>query len=83
MAQYDRLPPPLRAWLAQAALPWSPRSALRLWQRHLRDAGGDTARVCAALSATEARLIARDAARIWGAAHPVAANGADAPALRR
>ncbi|WP_260349929.1 DUF6525 family protein, partial [Alloyangia mangrovi] len=32
MSAYDRLPPELRAWLAQAALPWSPRSALRAWR---------------------------------------------------
>lgn len=25
MARFDRLPPDLRRWLAQAALPWSPR----------------------------------------------------------
>ena len=28
ITQYDRLPPELRHWLAQAALPWSPVSAL-------------------------------------------------------
>jgi hypothetical protein len=30
MRAYDRLPPDLRAWLADAARPWSPTSCLRL-----------------------------------------------------
>ncbi|WP_300055283.1 DUF6525 family protein [uncultured Roseobacter sp.] len=33
MGQYDNLPAPLRRWLSQAALPWSPTSARRLWDR--------------------------------------------------
>ncbi len=33
MAAYDRLPPPLRQWLSQAALPWSPASARRIWSK--------------------------------------------------
>lgn len=33
MRSYDALPPPLRAWLAKAALPWSPASVRRLWKR--------------------------------------------------
>lgn len=82
MAQYDSLPPPLRAWLAQAALPWSPHSALRLWQRNLRAAGGDAALACAALSRAEARLIAHDARQIWGAEYPLAVSDASAPAAR-
>lgn len=70
MAQYDRLPPELRGWLARAALPWSPQSALRLWQRQLRAACGDVDAARAALSRAEARLIARDARQIWGEAYP-------------
>ena len=31
MRDYDRLPAPLRHWMAQAALPWSPKSCLKLW----------------------------------------------------
>ncbi|WP_276617454.1 DUF6525 family protein [Qingshengfaniella alkalisoli] len=33
MASFDGLPPELRRWLAQAALPWSAHSARRLWRR--------------------------------------------------
>ncbi|MFW2545148.1 DUF6525 family protein [Primorskyibacter sp. 2E107] len=33
MRAYDRLPAPLRAWLSQAVLPWSPASCLHIWRR--------------------------------------------------
>ena len=55
MAAFDRLPPPLRAWLAQAALPWSPASALRIWR-----AAPDPAAALARLAAVEAATLARD-----------------------
>lgn len=83
MKDYDRLPPDLRAWLAEAALPWSAQSALRLWQQHLRAARGDTRHARAALDRAEARAVARDAAQIWGPTHPAASIGATAPARRR
>lgn len=57
MAAYDRLPPPLRAWLAQAALPWSPHSALKIWRR-----AGDPHAALARLTAAEAAMLARDRA---------------------
>ena len=72
MAQHDRLPAELRAWLAQAALPWSAHSALKLWQRKLRITGGDTEAAKAALSRTESAMIARDAVKVWGKGHPAA-----------
>lgn len=31
MRAYDALPRPLRLWMAQAALPWSPVSCRRIW----------------------------------------------------
>ena len=31
MMTYDLLPEPLRSWLAEAALPWSPKSCKRIW----------------------------------------------------
>ena len=55
MAAYDRLPPELRRWLAEAALPWSAASVLRVWHR-----AGDPARALARLSALEAGQLARD-----------------------
>ncbi|NDV49505.1 MULTISPECIES: DUF6525 family protein [unclassified Salipiger] len=58
MSAYDRLPPDLRAWLAQAALPWSPRSALRAWRGALARTGCADA-AAARLSAIEARHLER------------------------
>ena len=69
MAAYDRLPPDLRSWLAEAALPWSAASVHRLWDRALRDTGCPN-RARARLSAAEARALAREAARVWGKSYP-------------
>lgn len=33
MATFDALPPPLRRWLSDALMPWSPTSARRVWRR--------------------------------------------------
>jgi len=52
MAAYDQLPPTLRRWLAQAALPWSPQSALRIWQRSRADEAAALARLTRAEAAT-------------------------------
>ena len=57
---YDRLPTPLRRWLAQAALPWSVRSARRLWLRALAESDGDVARALARLDAAEAAQLLRE-----------------------
>lgn len=53
---YDALPPELRAWMAHAALPWSPRSCERLWKRAIRR-GIDPIDL---LTRAEARSLARD-----------------------
>lgn len=60
MAEFDRLPPTARRWLAQAALPWSARSVRRLWGRALRDADGDEAAALARLDRAEAARLTRD-----------------------
>jgi hypothetical protein len=72
MQAYDRLPDELRHWLHRAALPWSAASVLRLWRRALAEAKGDRSLAQARLDRAEARLLARDAARIWGPGHPAA-----------
>lgn len=59
MAEFDRLPPELRRWLAQAALPWSPRSALRAWQRALAQSRAPQDAL-ARLDALQAARLARD-----------------------
>lgn len=66
MDRYDRLPPELRRWLAAAALPWSPGSALRLWRRLRRDCAGDAEALCRRMDLSEARMLARDAPKVWG-----------------
>ncbi len=58
MAAFDRLPADLRAWLAEAALPWSARP----------DRARDR------MNRAEARSLARDAARVWGPQYPLAAD---------
>ncbi|MFD1912686.1 DUF6525 family protein [Halodurantibacterium flavum] len=88
MRGHDALPPELRAWVHSAALPWSARSVLRIWTRALREAGGDAQAARTLLDAAEARMIARDAATIWGPGYPAPTGGqqADHPgtlALRR
>jgi hypothetical protein len=60
MAAYDRLPPELRGWLAQAALPWSARSALRAWHRALQRFSGDTDAAKQHLSRCERNTLTRD-----------------------
>lgn len=73
MDRYDRLPPELRRWLAGAALPWSPASALKLWTRICKDCGTDSDAIRQRLDRAEARMLAKDAARIWGASYPAKA----------
>ncbi|WP_090062484.1 DUF6525 family protein [Celeribacter neptunius] len=60
MREFDCLPRPLRRWLSQAALPWSPRSARRLWLSALKDHDGCEKRALAHLSSVEARRLATD-----------------------
>jgi Family of unknown function (DUF6525) len=55
MQAFDSLPAPLRRWLAQAALPWSAQSALRIWRR----AGGGAAALDR-LTRAETAMLARD-----------------------
>ncbi|MBM1689978.1 DUF6525 family protein [Sulfitobacter geojensis] len=59
MRSYDALPAPLRRWLAQACLPWSPASARRLWNRACAK-GLNAEDALAALSKAEKRTLAQD-----------------------
>lgn len=59
MAEYDRLPAPARAWVAQAVLPWSAASIARIWQRALRETGSASAALDR-LSRAERRTLARE-----------------------
>jgi hypothetical protein len=71
MDDHDRLPPVLRLWVAHAALPWSASSVRRLWTRALAETGCPKAALDR-LDRAEAATLSRDAARVWGRAHPAA-----------
>lgn len=70
MRAFDRLPPELRMWLAEAALPWSPQSALKLWRRYLDEDGCPTLAL-ARLQAVEQAMLRRDAPKVWGTDYPL------------
>ncbi|MGB0661701.1 MAG: DUF6525 family protein [Mangrovicoccus sp.] len=59
MRAYDALPQPLRQWMAQAALPWSPASCRKIWQR-ARASGEPVEAILARLDRAEAACLARD-----------------------
>lgn len=67
MAEFDRLPPELRAWLAKAAMPWSARSVRRAYKRALARTQ-DRSLALRELDALQARLIALDKRRLHDAA---------------
>lgn len=69
MKYYDVLPCDLRRWLASALLPWSPRSALKAYQKALRATGSSEAAL-AELNKKQIRLLEKDCAIIWGEQYP-------------
>ncbi|MEP2891846.1 DUF6525 family protein [Tateyamaria sp.] len=69
MHAYDSLPTPLRQWLSQAALPWSPASAGKIWTRaQAKGLSADDA--LALLSRSEAQTLARDKRAIHESNYP-------------
>ncbi len=58
MRAYDRQPAPLRAWLAQAALPWSPASCRRIWLE-ARAQGASLDSILARLDRAERQALSR------------------------
>ncbi|WP_299545991.1 DUF6525 family protein [uncultured Tateyamaria sp.] len=69
MQTYDALPTPLRRWLSQAVLPWSPASARKIWTRaHAKGLGADDA--LALLCRAETNTLARDKRAICQPIHP-------------
>jgi hypothetical protein len=68
MAAYDSLPAPVRHWLSEAALPWSPVSVRRIWSKS-RAKGLSPEEALARLSRAEAQTLERDRAgtRLTGA----------------
>ena len=61
MSSYDSLPAPLRQWLSEAALPWSPTSARRIWAKSLAK-GMTPHEALQMLSRAESKTLARDKA---------------------
>lgn len=71
MRDYDRLPAELRGWLASAVLPWRPQSVRRAYDRAVARTQ-NPALALRELDRLQAQLVARDAGKIWGMAHPAA-----------
>ena len=59
MTAYDSLPAPLRGWLAQAALPWSPASARRIWVKAMSK-GHTPEEALSVLQKAETKTLARE-----------------------
>jgi len=59
MAAFDGLPAPLRQWVSQAALPWSPASVRRIWTKS-RAKGLSPEEALLSLSRAEAKALVRD-----------------------
>lgn len=58
MRDFDALPQPLRRWMSEAALPWSPTSCRRIWQRS-RARGEPVERVLARLNHAQEQMLAK------------------------
>lgn len=59
MREFDCLPPSLRTWVSQAALPWRPRSVLRAYKSALAHTG-DHQSAIEELRRLEALQLAKD-----------------------
>ena len=59
MRAYDALPGPLRRWLSEARLPWSPQSVRRIWVRSIK-AGKSPEEALQRLDDLERRNLQRD-----------------------
>jgi len=71
MHEFDCLPPELRAWLASAMLPWSPRSVRRAYNRALLRTQ-DKSLALDELDHLQHRSISKDVRSVWGPDHPFA-----------
>ncbi|MEO1640744.1 MAG: DUF6525 family protein [Pseudomonadota bacterium] len=71
LRDFDSLPPELRVWIAGAELPWRPGSVRKAYEKAIAKVG-DRDAALRELDRLEAALIAKDAANVWGTAHPEA-----------
>jgi len=67
MRSFDALPAPLRRWIAQARMPWSPTSCLRIW-RKAQARGESVEQILARLDRAEERTLAKHQAAAFGPA---------------
>lgn len=74
MAEHDRLPPDLRRFMIEAALPWSAASILRIWRKELAR-GQSPAAALDRIRRAAAATLRREAALVWGPDHPDARGG--------
>ncbi|MEL6508378.1 MAG: DUF6525 family protein [Pseudomonadota bacterium] len=70
MREYDHLPAELRTWLSQAVLPWRAGSVQRAFDKAVARTG-DPEQALQELDQMQARLVAKDAAKVWGATYPL------------
>ncbi len=69
MREYDHLPAELRIWLSQAVLPWRAGSVQRAFDKAVARTG-DPELALKELNDIQARLVAKDAPKVWGGAYP-------------
>ena len=69
MREFDRLPPELRRWVGTASLPWRSHSVRQAYDKALLKTRSPVLALLE-LDQIEARLLAKDARRIWGPDHP-------------
>lgn len=65
MRAFDSLPPPLRRWLSEARMPWSPASCRRIWNR-AQARGEDVETLLARLDRAEKRSLSREDRHLSG-----------------
>ncbi|AVW89887.1 DUF6525 family protein [Celeribacter baekdonensis] len=66
MRAYDNLPAPVRAWLSEATLPWSPASCRKIVRR-AQARGEGLAQILARLDRAEQKTLARDSTYAFAA----------------
>ncbi len=59
MQKFDALPAPLRKWLSEAVLPWSPTSVYRIW-RNLTSQGINSNEALKFISKAEKRTLSKE-----------------------
>lgn len=69
MQDYDLLPTELRTWIATADLPWGAQSVRRAYENAVARTGCKS-EALSELDALQARLMAKDAVKVWGEGYP-------------